>query len=79
VVARSSGLRCAVESALDGPHLEGPRIGDGASEAMQQVERRGTPSAIYEYGDLRVGEHFDRLAAENNRRDTAASVRGHHD
>jgi len=26
-----------------------------------------------------VGEHFDRLAAENNRRDTATPVRGHYD
>src|SRR2546423_14970344 len=36
-------------------------------------------SAIDQYGDLRVREHFDRLAAENNRRDTATPVRGHHD
>jgi ubiquinone/menaquinone biosynthesis C-methylase UbiE len=36
-------------------------------------------SAIHEYGDRRVGEHFDRLAAEDNRRDTATPVRGHHD
>jgi hypothetical protein len=26
-----------------------------------------------------VREHFDRLAAEDNRRDTATPVRGHHD
>jgi hypothetical protein len=26
-----------------------------------------------------VGEHFDRLAAENNRRDTATLVQGHRD
>jgi hypothetical protein len=31
-------------------------------------------SAIHEYGDLRVREHFDRLAAEDNRRDTATPV-----
>src|SRR5438067_6254179 len=36
-------------------------------------------SAIDQYGDLRVREHFDRFAAENNRRDTATPVRGHHD
>src|SRR5215469_8428868 len=34
---------------------------------------------INEHGDLRVREHFDRLAAEDNRRDTATPVRGHHD
>src|SRR5215469_16010921 len=36
-------------------------------------------SAIHEYWDLRVREHFDRLAAEDNRRDTATPVRSHHD
>ena len=37
-------------------------------------EPRGAPSAIDEYGNLRVGEHFDRLAAEDNRRDPATPV-----
>jgi hypothetical protein len=36
-------------------------------------------SAIDEDGDLRVREHFDRLAAEDNRRDAATPVRGHQD
>ena len=35
-------------------------------------------SAIHEYWDLRVREHFDRLAAEDNRRDTATPVGSHH-
>jgi len=29
---------------------------------------------LHENGDLRVGEHFDGLAAEDNRRDTATPV-----
>src|SRR6266851_3391168 len=29
--------------------------------------------------DLRMGENFDRLAAKNNRRNTAAPARGHQD
>ena len=33
-----------------------------------------TPSAIHEYGDLRVREHFHRFAAEDDRRDTATPV-----
>src|SRR5207249_4170922 len=48
-------------------------------DAEGHCECRRTPSAIHEYGDLRVREHFDRLAAEDNRRDTATPVRGHHD
>jgi len=30
-------------------------------------------------GDLRVVEHFDRLTAEDNRRETATPVQGHYD
>ena len=30
--------------------------------------------AIHKYGDLRVREYFDRLAAEDNRRDPATPV-----
>src|SRR5690348_16502157 len=33
-----------------------------------------TPSAIDEHRDLRVREHFDRLAAEDDRRDTTTPV-----
>ena len=35
-------------------------------------------SAIHEYWDPRVREHFDRLAAEDNRRDTATPVGSHY-
>ena len=42
-------------------------------------ERQEQPSAIHEHGDLRVREHLDRLAAEDNRGDTPTPVRGHHD
>ena len=38
-----------------------------------------SPSAIHEQGDLRVREHFDCLAAEDNRGDTSTPVRSHHD
>jgi hypothetical protein len=46
---------------------------------MPQTPTFDSPSTIHEHGDLRVREHFDRLAAEDNRGDTSTPVRGHHD
>jgi hypothetical protein len=46
---------------------------------MPQTPTFDLPSAIHEHGDLRVREHFDRLAAEDNRGDTSTPVRSHHD
>jgi hypothetical protein len=52
----------------------------GISRSPAQVQTvRFYPLAIHEYGDFRVREDFDRLAAEDNRRDTATPVRRHHD
>jgi len=38
------------------------------------TNRQIHPLAIHEYGDLRVGEDFDRFAAENNCRNTTTPV-----
>src|SRR5262249_7715510 len=36
------------------------------------------PLAIHQYGDLRVREHLDRFAAEDDRRNTPTPPRRHH-
>jgi hypothetical protein len=46
---------------------------------MPQTPTFDSPSTIHEHGDLRVREHFDRLAAEDNRGDTSTPVRSHYD
>jgi hypothetical protein len=46
---------------------------------MPQTPTFDAPSTIHEHGDLRVREHFDRLAAEDNRGDTSTPVRSHYD
>jgi len=56
---------------------------DEARRAMGDARRRsecqGTSSAVHEDGNLRVRQHFDRLAAKDNCRDAATPVRGHYD
>ena len=77
------GFRCAVEPALDGPHLEGPPIG-GASEATQkdavnaeEHPQRYTSTGIFEcVSTLTVS--LPRTTAETPRRPCEAiTIKSH--
>ena len=60
-------------------HAVRPFIRNRRGKEQRARLRWTTPSAIHEDGYLRMREHLDRLAAENNRCDTATSVGGHQD
>ena len=66
-----------IESGAGGSSVSQPDRNSG--DTIDKPARRfAWNSAIYKHRKLRMREHLDGLAAEDNRRDTATSMRGHH-
>ena len=66
-----------IESGAGGSSVSQPDRNSG--DTIDKPARRfAWNSAIYKHRKLRMRGYLDGLAAEDNRRDTATSMRGHH-